>query len=336
MGFKKAILAILLLIILTMGAASAADNSTDNLMSAENATEDFVSIENNDEEIIRTGEGSFEDLTNDISAVAENGTLTFTRDYAFGATSERIVISKSMTIDGQDHTINGNQQPILKVTADNVILKNIRFTYAVGMDMDSGAAINWGGANGQLYNCSFVNCIDTTDSVGAVDWGGANGNMTNCRFDRCNGMMDSGAVSFGSINGTIDNCTFIKCSAGGSHSGAISINGRNIVMSNCSFIRCNAMGVGGALMWNGKSGRMTGCTFMECKSEAMSDPNGGAVYWYGSYGEISDCIFTNCSAENGGDQSTGMEKMVHYQTVISLTTNYLIMVVQFTLITMER
>ena len=300
MGFKKAILVLLLLIILTMGAASAADNSTDNLMSAENATGDFVSIENNDEEIIKTGEGSFEDLANDISAVAENGTLTFTRDYAFGATSERIVISKSMTIDGQDHTINGNQQPILKVTADNVILKNIRFTYAVGMDMDSGAAINWGGANGQLYNCSFVNCFDTTDSVGAVDWGGANGNMTNCRFDRCSGMMDSGAVSFGSINGTIDNCTFIKCSAGGSHSGAISINGRNIVMSNCIFIRCNAMGVGGALMWNGKSGRMTGCTFMECKSEAMSDPNGGAVYWYGSYGEISNCIFTNCSAENGG------------------------------------
>ena len=295
MGFKKAILVLLLLIILTMGAASAADNSTDNLMSAENATEDFVSIENNDEEIIKTGEGSFEDLTNDISAVAENGTLTFTRDYAFGATSERIVISKSMTIDGQDHTINGNQQPILKVTADNVILKNIRFTHAAGIDMDSGPAINWGGANGQLYNCSFEDCIDSTDSIGAIAWGGANAHMANCRFNDCTGFDGCGAASFGGNNATIVNCSFVNCD-GYTSAGAVEINGKDSVMSNCSFITCRADQKGGAIKWNGKSGRLTGRTFVKCSL----DSTGGAVYWDGSDGEISNCTFANCTVTGYG------------------------------------
>lgn len=54
-----------------------------------------------------------------------------------------IVIERdNIVVDGKGHTIDGNYQPILKITGNNVTLKNI--TFKNGFSKGSGAILNTG------------------------------------------------------------------------------------------------------------------------------------------------------------------------------------------------
>ena len=292
MGFKKAILVLLLLIILTMGAASAADNSTDNLMSAENVTGDFVSIENNDEEIIRTGEGSFEDLANDINAIEEGGVFNLTKDYEFsGSPSTQITINRTMTIDGRGHTINSAEGfKIFKVSATNVVMKNINFINAkfeVGFDdYYSGVAVNWEGDYGCMTNCSFDNCASP------VYIRGTNCSITNCKFNQCRSGGDT--VLWIGKYGTMSNCEFVKCHAYQS-CGAVYWTGDNGVLSSSNFINCTSIYNGGSIYWTGHNGTLSSSNFINCSSD-----NGGSTYWTGNNGVLSSSNFINCTSTYDG------------------------------------
>ena len=292
MGFKKAILVLLLMIILTMGAASAADNSTDNLMSAENATGDIISVENNDEEIIKTGEGSFEDLAEDINAIEEGGVFNFTKDYEFsGSPSTQITINRTMTIDGRGHTINSAEGfKIFKVSATNVVMKNINFINAkfeVGFnDYYSGVAVNWEGDYGCMTNCSFDNCASP------VYIRGTNCSITNCKFNQCRSGGDT--VLWIGKYGTMSNCEFVKCHAYQS-CGAVYWTGDNGVLSSSNFINCSSIYNGGSIYWTGHNGTLSSSNFINCSSE-----NGGSTYWTGNNGVLSSSNFINCTSYEGG------------------------------------
>ena len=74
---------------------------------------------------------SFEDLAVKVNDTLENQTLTLDCDYEYqNGSIKGVVISKAMTIDGAGHTLDGKKlSRMFNVTADNVILKNIRLQY---------------------------------------------------------------------------------------------------------------------------------------------------------------------------------------------------------------
>lgn len=80
---------------------------------------------------IFVGRISYSDLAKLIRL--SSGTLTLYQDYKYNSGSDSaykngITISKTMTIDGNGHTIDGSSTAtIFNVAADNVIIKNFKF-----------------------------------------------------------------------------------------------------------------------------------------------------------------------------------------------------------------
>ena len=75
-----------------------------------------------------------------------------------------------------------------------------------------GAAVNWDGANGTLFNCSFVNCSSLSPSAsnnkggGAIRWNGVNGSLHDCEFINCTSI--NGGAIYLSTSCDIYNCYF--------------------------------------------------------------------------------------------------------------------------------
>ena len=96
--------------------------------------------------------------------------------------SKGIIINQSITIDGQGHKIDAQgKSRIFKITADNIILKNINFI------------------NG-----------NTTDFGGAIYMD--SGSIKNCNFTNNTASQRTGAVCFDSF-GTVENCNFVNNTA---------------------------------------------------------------------------------------------------------------------------
>ena len=112
---------IFLLAILTFGAASAADeNVTDT-------TGDVLAVESVDEDVIAGATGTFSDLKTLVDNTATGKTLKLDKDYVINDNS-KITISKTITIDGQGHTIDANNRPSSPfIIYEKAIFKNITF-----------------------------------------------------------------------------------------------------------------------------------------------------------------------------------------------------------------
>jgi hypothetical protein len=116
MSKKILIISILLIGLFVIGVASASDNSTCDTADLK-LNDDVIDInqsqidDNSDnDEVINAGDnGKFAELENKITSASED-TITLDKDYEYENTfkSNAITISKSLTIDGQGHTINCN------------------------------------------------------------------------------------------------------------------------------------------------------------------------------------------------------------------------------------
>lgn len=109
-----------------------------------------------------------------------------------------IVIERdNIVVDGKGHTIDGNYQPILKITGTNVTLKNI--TFKNGFSKGSGAILNTG-ENLTLINCSFMNNIG--NGCGTVH-NKSSIQIRNCNF-KDNISYRGGGVIYNEKESTID------------------------------------------------------------------------------------------------------------------------------------
>ena len=295
MKYKKMLmLAILLVALLAVSTVNAAENTTDDIVGIDETTDEVMSVENDNE-------GSFTDLANEIANAT--GEFNLTRDYAYANDDPMyingITIDKKIVINGNGHTIDGNNQArIFNVTASNVVINNINF---VKCDHNNGAAIHWGysGENGILFACSFVNCSDC-----AVIWRSDYGVLSNCTFINCTSNSGPGAISWDSHYSVLANCTFANCNSQDSlrnRGGAINWQAYNSVMANCSFESCYSRNVGGAFYSDSDlSGNciLANCSFVECSANG----DGGAIYWGCSYSVLANCSFEKCSSRkaNGG------------------------------------
>ena len=177
-----------------------------------------------------------------------------------------------------------------------------------------GGAIHWyPGTNGQVDNCTFIEChVDDTKNAGAI-YAGANTNvipkgtiLSNSTFINCTSGT-RGAVNWNSVGGLIINNTFINC--GGNSSATTQYGGRqamqiekgnNTQILLCEFYNCTGIGGGGALRIQDQGENITiaNCTFDGCSNTGTA----GAVYISNNGKNIvfENNSFTNNSAPNTG------------------------------------
>ena len=126
---KKVIFIIcLLLLLLSMASVSASDmeNSTiladydssdEILKSNEVNSNDVVDASNNYDTL---NDASFDILQDYIDTASEGAEISLSQDYSLSEGGNTIKIDKTLTINGKNHTLNGNdQKTILSITADD-------------------------------------------------------------------------------------------------------------------------------------------------------------------------------------------------------------------------
>ncbi|WP_296882436.1 hypothetical protein [uncultured Methanobrevibacter sp.] len=272
----KKILISILLLILTIGAVSAADENitSDNLTVSKD-----LQIESSTDEILSENEeGTFQELSDLIKNTPDAGTLKLDKNYANSKSGGEITISKSITIDGDGHILDSNSASrIFKVqTPDTVILKNIIFKNgnsknggAIALDYESNIY-----SSTYVDNCTFINC--QADESGAI------------YFERGYMYSDGGhGVKYGVCNSKIINCNFINCTAK-NNGGAMCFYDytKNGIIDSCNFINCTAKNNGGAVY------------FYPYMSEDIDMDF--TYYYFNSQGVINNCSFLNCNAKKGG------------------------------------
>ena len=219
---------------------------------------------------------TFDDLAFLINNTPEGGILLLDDDYSYvNGSNKGILISKSITIDGNGHTLDGNRlSRMFNITADNVTIKNINFingnAYGRYFSNDvGGGAIYWNGANGYLENCTF------TDNRGS--------GIEDDPFDKEESYVDENGVIWHTIR-------FRPMGAKLNEGGAIVWNGTNGTVYKCIF-KNNNVGYpdyGGAICWRGNFGNV-----LESEFYGNSAWGGAAIAWIGDNGTILYSKFIN-------------------------------------------
>ena len=176
------IVCLVLVLIFGVGVSFAADTDQGDALHAINndtavSVSDTDAVSIIDDNKLSDGAGAFNDLNTLIKGTESGGTLTLTEDFEYNSeTDSGLVINKPITIDGDGHTIKGNDiDYLIKVTGDNVVLKNLNF-----IDSGNGGTnlIYWTGDNGQIINSYFYNITSTV----TIRFQGHNETISNSRF----------------------------------------------------------------------------------------------------------------------------------------------------------
>ena len=267
---------------------------------------------------LNSDKGDFDELKSKINVLHDGDVLNLTKDYCYvSGSTDGIFISNSVTIDGNGHIIDANNQSaIFNIMANNTVLKNIRFVGA--NNGDGRGAIYLQGSNCTIINCSFadnfaslyggaiyligsdckiINCsfVDNFASLygGAIYLSGSDCKIINCSFVDNFASEASGAIIWFGVGGILENCSFVNNSA--VNGGAIWMQGFASVL-NCSFVNNFASEYGGAIYWVVDDGTLANCCFVNNSASI----NGGAIYWAGDDGTLANCGFFDNSAINGG------------------------------------
>ena len=262
---------------------------------------------------------TFANLNQDINE-NQYDEINLTCDYTFNSTSDKnykqgISISRNLTINGNGHTLDGNNAArIFNITNNNlnVILKDLIFIN--GKNTNGGAifgnsiafnctfinnnASAYGGAiyRGSAINCTFLN--NTAKEGAAIYVNTKNITIADCTFENNVAREYGGAVSVDSTSNTIiANCTFNRNSA--KTGGAVNVGySTNTSISDSNFTGNNATSSGGAIYYDFAIGTLIDNCYFE-NNQALV--NGGAFAWVYSNGNISHIRFKrNIAGENGG------------------------------------
>ena len=244
---------------------------------------------------------TFEKLSSLVNLTPEGGILVLNDDYVFvNGSNKGILITKTITIDGNGHTLDGNKlSRMFNITADNVVIKNINFINgnAYGRyfsDFAGGGAIYWNGANGRVENCNFTN--------------NRGSGIEDDPFDREEEYVDE--------NGLVYHIIRVRpMGAKTNEGGAIVWNGTNGTVFKCIF-RNNGVGYsnyGGAICWRGDFGNVLESEFYN--NEAWA---GAAIYWKGDGGTVLYSKFINSGSIFGKDiMWAGENGIIKYSFLIT-------------------
>ena len=177
-----------------------------------------------------------------------DGVVELTCDYHQDLDSpHEITINKAITINGNNHVLDGCSSGRIIMATSNVNLNDVSFKNGRG---ESGGAVHLTG--GVINNCTFINNIVSDSRGGALYL--ENGHVNHSRFIdnhvTSKNTLSTDAISneecpggaIYAIDSTVEDCIFINNSA--NVGGAVYIQG---TLSNCTFIGNSAEGLGGAV-----------------------------------------------------------------------------------------
>ena len=246
--FKKiTLICFLLMVILTLGAASAADgDATSDDLASDMAIDENLQVDNQDADETNLQVELQANATDEKLASSADENSVGDDDHTFDAINAIIedaddgaVINISGTYvgDGSPISVNGDEISLTIVGKDDATLdarglskiieadfessltmKNIKFINSVGSYGDNG----WFTLN--FINCTFINCINDDDDNGYIF---SEATLTGCKVMNCNATES--IMYYGQAN----NCIFENCLVG---SGEYCLETGNV--STCTFTNC--------------------------------------------------------------------------------------------------
>ena len=342
MKFKLIIMVALAVLIISIGTVSADENTThDETLKLDSAPGEIEGIPINDSVLI-AGEDSFTSLQNTINSADPEDTITLGSDYTYdeGFSTNGVSITKSLTIDGNGHTIDTDSQSrAFTIAADNVVLKNLQIigsgnagavtitgsnavidnvTFNTSHSTGNGGAVYSTGAYTSIYHSTFIACVSAN---GGALYLGDSSTVSESQFINCTASNNAGAIYINALC-NVSNCIFDHNSALNGGDVYVAASECGLIVSNFTGSHANAKG--GAVFIGNAGFNIIGCQFTSCGAyedggavhmsngssgsvmtgtftECTADNgDGGAVHFMGEECEISDTIFTECSAGNGG------------------------------------
>ena len=338
--FKKAIITLTLLFVLLLSISSvvAVENVTVNQTSDVNhadVLETAVDIDSEsdsnlcnyeDNSVLTYSPGGYNGLSDQINKYSGD-TFYLSYDYRYTFTTDNtpeIEISRSITIDGCGHSINGNAVAGgFHITKGSVTLKNIKFMNCRPStkysSLGTAIIIDGDAADVTIENCSFYRNV--ADEYGGAIYCNSNGRLSikNSYFED-NNASSGGVIFFNSPEKydkyygkeflNINNCSFK--SNNGLNDGVIYFNlgsNKKIVFESCNFNKNNRNGIYG----KSDEGDISKTVFID------SD-----IHWETTKGVISKCTFNNSYVENNSVCNPilkGNTRVVRV-TVLSISENY--------------
>ena len=272
----------------------AVENDVDTV--DEDNSDAALGVSNSEESLQSNEPGSFKDLQDLING-NYGSTIELDRDYVYSGDSDKsyVTIKNPITINGNNHKINGNDQTwLLYLTYDayNVVLNNISFVHAKGQYYTM--YIN--GWKSTFANCTFEN----NDAPYGMYLSGYTEKITISDSVFSNNTGDCPAMYICGNGNVIEHTVFEDNQ--GFFSGAIYLYGNNNLIYDSVFRNNVAQYVGGALYCSGSSNTVNKSTFIKnrCYDPYGGLTRGGAINWEGSDGLIIDSVFNENSAVDGG------------------------------------
>ena len=273
----------------TLSAVNASDTSADMTNSSYALQKLDESIDLSEDTPLESSKfRTFTELQNQINNAPKDSTIYLTDDYHYTTdfkSRNGITITKSITIDGKGHAIDGMvDSPLLLINkADNVVLKNIVFQK--GYNEYSGIVSAIYSNNIRFENCKF---IDNEADTGTVFLGGNNyTSFVNCIFEENYAYGMGGAVYMAQNRyPSFVNCHFYLNEA--LSGGAIYSRGNYRPSFELCCFEGNSADDGGAILSN----RDESPLYAECKFlDNACEYYGGAIYLT----ENNETAFNSCN-----------------------------------------
>ena len=283
-----------------------ADDSANGLIT--NVSSDEIGIDdgiiekgNAEEGILTEDDGTFTALQNKINNAGEGDTIYLDKDYHYNdnfGNAEGVKITKSLTINGNGHVIDGLDKSRLIQVNDSydVVLKDI--TFKNGHSLSGGAIALANLDSFSVIGCSFEN--NYADYFAGAIFSARTDTISveKCCFRENTVDNDGGAIFFQHVGtSSFEGCSFINNIASDC-GGCICLDDvGNSPCINCTFENSSA-GFGGAIfMIDSDCFTMEFCRF----SYLLAKGAGGGIYLSRVINsQIGSSNFVGCNAYDGG------------------------------------
>ena len=322
---KLFLVALLLSLILSVGAVTAQDNITfeksdmqdisTEIISQDNeqSTHDEILKENNEDSKLKEDIAvsyQFSDIQSWINSASEGETIYLNGEFYSGSGSPINVAKNNITIIGGPQynpnsiaTLDAHGiSSIMTISASNVVIQGIKFINGHAplihngnsLDETDCGAMDISGSNCKIISCSFIN-NDATNDAGAIKISGytANNIIEDCVFEQ-NHARNGGAILTWGENVSILNSNFTNNY--GSSAGAIESYGKNAFLDNCNFINSHVDYDGGTVRVSGFNSTIINSNFIN----SSCNREGGAIYIGGDNITVKCNKFIDCYSKRYG------------------------------------
>ncbi|RAP54724.1 MAG: hypothetical protein BZ137_00690, partial [Methanosphaera sp. rholeuAM130] len=252
-------------------------------LKTENSDENVVALNKNDDRNTKAApnEHTFSELQNIINAASSGSEIELQYDYLLTASDTTLRINKPLTINGNNHILNGmGRKRILLANysgGTSLTLKNIKFIDGGGRDFNNEYKDDVGGA--VFYNITGQsNPNNIPDLI-----------IINCTFED-NGVTDAGGAVYATGGVQIKDSHFFYNEVEQGNGGAVYAGGGSTVLNSIFEDNCVRHGVSGNLIPN--IGSITDIVnYYHLSGTSGSIPSTGGAIFSKGLTKINDSVF---------------------------------------------